>query len=89
MKSHKFCLLLGDMRKWSLLIGSDDWSHDFAVRFGQKENDMGILPCIVISSLANCMKTPPIDRGDQELSKTFCGLKIGPLLRKLQAFKDW
>ena len=29
------------------------------------------------------------DRGDQELSKTFYGLKIGPLLRKLQAFKDW
>ena len=28
-------------------------------------------------------------RGDQELSKTFYGLKIGPLLRKLQAFKDW
>ena len=37
----------------------------------------------------NDMKTVPIDRGDQELSKTFCGLKIGPLLRKLRAFKDW
>ena len=31
----------------------------------------------------------PFDREDQELSKTFYGLKIGPLLRKLQAFKDW
>ena len=29
------------------------------------------------------------DRGDQELSKTFSGLKIGPLIRKLQAFKVW
>ena len=28
-------------------------------------------------------------RGDQELSKTFHRLKIGPLLRKLQAFKHW
>ena len=37
----------------------------------------------------NNMKTVPIDRGDQELSKTFCQLKIGPLLRKLRAFKDW
>ena len=35
------------------------------------------------------MKTVPIHRGDQELSKTFCGLKIGPLFRKLWAFKDW
>ena len=33
--------------------------------------------------------TTESDRGDQELSKTFCGLKIGPLLRKLRAFKDW
>ena len=33
--------------------------------------------------------TPQKDRGDHELSKTFCGLKNGPLLRKLQAFKDW
>ena len=32
-------------------------------------------------------ETTESDRGDQELSKTFCGLKIGPLLRKLQAFK--
>ena len=32
--------------------------------------------------------TPPSDRGDQELSKTFSRLKIGALLRKLQAFKD-
>ena len=31
----------------------------------------------------------PADRGDQELFKTFHGLKIGPLLRELQAFKDW
>ena len=30
----------------------------------------------------------PADRGDQELSKTFRRLKIGPLLTKLQAFKD-
>ena len=37
----------------------------------------------------NNMKTVSIDRGDQELSKTFCGLKIRPLLRKLWAFKDW
>ena len=83
MKSHKFRLLLGDLRKWSLLIGSDEWSHDFAVRFGQKENDMVISPCIVISLHVNGMKTPPIDRGDQELFKTFFGLKIRPLLRKL------
>ena len=40
MKSHKFRLLLGDLREWSLLIGSDEWSHDFAVRFGQKGNDV-------------------------------------------------
>ena len=33
-------------------------------------------------------KMTPADREDQELSKTFCGLKIWPLLRKLQAFKD-
>ena len=32
--------------------------------------------------------TPISDRGDQELSKTFSGLKIGALFRKLQAFKD-
>ena len=32
--------------------------------------------------------TPLSNRGDQELSKTFSGLKIGALLRKLQAFKD-
>ena len=43
MKSHKFHLLLGDLRKWSLLIGSDEWSHDFSVRFGQKEDDMVVL----------------------------------------------
>ena len=48
MKSHKCHLLLGDLREWSLLIGSEEWSHDFAVRFGQKENDVGISPCIVI-----------------------------------------
>ena len=83
MKSHKFCLLLGDLRKWTLLIGSDEWSHDFAVRFGQKENDVVISPCIIVSPHVNGMKTPSVDRGDQELSKTFCGLKIGPLLRKL------
>ena len=88
MKSHKFRLLLGDLREWSLLIGSDEWSHDFAVRFGQKENNVVISRCI-ISPHANGMKTLPIDRGDQELSKTFCGLKIRPLLRKLRAFKDW
>ena len=36
------------------------------------------------------LKTPqPSERGDQELSKTFSGLKNGPLLRELQAFKDW
>ena len=28
----------------------------------------------------NDMKIVPNNRGDQELSKTFCGLKIGPLL---------
>ena len=89
MKSHKFHLLLGDLREWSLLIGSDEWSHNFAVRFGQKENDVVILPCIIISSHVNGMRTPPTDRGDQELSKTFDGLKIGPSLRKLWAFKDW
>ena len=83
MKSHKFHLLLGDLREWSLLIGSDEWSHDFAVRFGQKENDMVVSPCIIIYPYINGMRTLPIDRGDQELSKTFCGLKIGPLLRKL------
>ena len=33
--------------------------------------------------------TPQKDRGDHELSKTFHRLKNGPLLRKLQAFKDW
>ena len=89
MKSHKFHLLLRDLRKWSLLIGSDEWSHDFALRFGQKENDVVILLCIIIFPHANGMKTPSIDKGDQELSKAFCGLKIRPLLRKLQAFKDW
>ena len=89
MKSHKFRLLLGDLREWSLLIGSDEWSHDFAVRFGQKENDVVVLPYIIIFLHVNSMRTPPIDRGDQELSKTFCGLKIKPLLRKLRAFKDW
>ena len=31
----------------------------------------------------------PADTGDQDLSKTFGRLKIEPLLRKLQAFKDW
>ena len=81
MKFHKFHLLLGDLREWSLLIGSDEWSHDFAVRCGRKGNDM------VISTYMG--KTVTIDRGDQELSKTFCGLKIRPLLRKLRAFKDW
>ena len=89
MKSHKFRLLLGDLREWSLLIGSDDWSHDFAVRFGQKENDMVVSPCIIISPHVNGKRIPLFDRRDQELSKSFCGLKIGPLLRKLQAFKDW
>ena len=89
MKSHKFHLLLGDLREWSLLIGSDERSHDFAVRFGQKENDVVVLLCIIISPHVNGMRRPPIDRGDQELSKTFCGLKIRPLLRKLRAFKDW
>ena len=89
VKSHKFRLLLRDLREWSLLIGSDHWSHDFAVRFSQKENDVVVSPCIVVSPHANGMLTPPIDRGDQELLKTFCGLKIGPLLRKLWAFKDW
>ena len=88
MKSHKFCLLLGDLREWNLLIGSDEWSHDFAVRFGKKENDVVVSPCIVISPHVNGMRTLSIARGDQELSKTFCGLKIGPLLRKLRAFKD-
>ena len=34
-------------------------------------------------------ETPQNDRGDHELSKTFYGLKIEPLLRKLQAFKVW
>ena len=42
MKSHKFRLLLGDLREWSLLIGSDEWSHDFAVIFGRKGNDVVI-----------------------------------------------
>ena len=89
MKSHKFRLLLGDLREWSLLIGSDEWSHDFAVRFGQKENDVVISPCIIVSLHVNGMRIPSIDRGDQELSKTFYRLKIGPLLSKLWAFKDW
>ena len=89
MKSHTFHLLLGELREWSLLIGSAEWSHDFAVRFGQKENDVVVSPCIIISPHANDIKTPLIDRADQELSKTFCGLKIRPLLRKLWAFKDW
>ena len=89
MKSHKFHLLLGDLREWSLLVGSAEWSHDFAVRFGQKENDMVVSLCIIVSPHANGIRTPSIDRGDQELSKTFCGLKIGPLLRKLWPFKDW
>ena len=40
-----------------------------------------------ISFLISCQNPPQSDRGDQELSKTFCGLKIGPLLRKLQASK--
>ena len=34
-------------------------------------------------------KMTQTDRADQELSKTFCGLKIRPFLRKLQAFTDW
>ena len=89
MKSDQFHLLLGDLREWSLLIGSDEWSHDFAVRFGQKENDVVVVPCIVIFLHINGQRALPIDRGDQELSKTFCGLKIGPLLRKLWAFKYW
>ena len=89
MKSDKFHLLLGDLREWSLLIGSDEWSHDFAVRFGQKENDVVVSPCIVISLHVNGQRAPPIDRGHQELSKTFCRLKIRPLLRKLGAFKYW
>ena len=89
MKSHKFCLLLGDLREWSLLIGSDEWSHDSAVRFGQKENDLDVSPWIIVFPHANGMKKQSIDRGDHELSKTFYGLKIGPLLGKLQAFKDW
>ena len=89
MKSHMFHLLLGDLREWSLLIGSDEWSHDFAVRFGQKENDVVVSPCIIVSPHINGMRTLPIDREDQELSKTFCRLKIGPLLRKFLAFKDW
>ena len=53
MKSHKFHLLLGNLREWSLLIGSDEWSHDFAVRFGEKENDVVVSPCIVISPHIN------------------------------------
>ena len=48
--------------------------------------------CSVVSlviSVVSLLFLPSFGRGDQELSKTFCGLKIGPLLRKLQAFKDW
>ena len=43
----------------------------------------------IIVSIISLSFLPSFGRGDQELSKTFCGLKIGPLLRKLQAFKDW
>ena len=39
--------------------------------------------------ISGVFKLRQADRRDQELSKTFCGLKIGPLLRKLQAFKEW
>ena len=50
---------------------------------------------LVVSVVSSCcfrrfpVVSLPFDREDQELSKTFYGLKIGPLLRKLQAFKDW
>ena len=87
MKSCKFHLLLGDLREWSLLIGSDECSHDFAVRFGQKENDVVILPCIVISPDVNGMRTPPIDRGDQELSKTFLQIENRTIIKEVMGFQ--
>ena len=39
-KSCKFHLLVGDFRESSHLIGWEQWSHDFAVRFGQNGNDV-------------------------------------------------
>ena len=43
----------------------------------------------IISPIISLLFLLSFGRGDQELSKTFYRLKIGPLLRKLQAFKDW
>ena len=43
----------------------------------------------IVSPVVSLSFLLSFDRRDQELSKTFDGLKIGPLLRKLQAFKDW
>ena len=43
----------------------------------------------IVSLIASLSFLPLFGREDQELSKTFYGLKIRPLLRKLQAFKDW
>ena len=87
MKSHKFHLLLGDLWKWSLLIGWDEWSHDFAVRFGQKENGMVVLLCIIISPHTNGIKTPPIDREDQELSKTFLRIDNRTIIKEVTGFQ--
>ena len=33
VKSHNFLQGQRDLREWSLLIGWDEWSHDFGVRF--------------------------------------------------------
>ena len=33
VKSHNFSQGQRDLREWSLLIGWDEWSHDFGVRF--------------------------------------------------------
>ena len=86
-KSRKYRLLADNICEISMNQGSWLvnlwWSHDIGVRFDWKGNDT------VVSKRGNDRMIGLSDKGDQELSKTFCGLKIGPLLRKLQAFKDW
>ena len=66
-------------KDWSFLGG---FPHHFC-RFCRFPHRFHHFPHCFLSFLLS------FDRGDQELSKTFYGLKIGPLLRKLQAFKDW
>ena len=44
MKSHKFWSYLGDLNKWSFLIGSFSMSHDFSVRFEWNGNDVVVSP---------------------------------------------